>query len=236
MDEEEDTSSDCLICFERFEETGDRLARVLPCGGILCEKCISELVEENAIDCPECGSQHDAENGVISFPKRFTAPVESVPDAAANSNTSQTSEQPQTTGTARVEGDGGEGSGEAEEEMCKEHGKHPSIYCKDPYCQKTILLLQRDHPDQDDVVDAEDEEVETLFTRLDSVLKLLTVLKRKITSAKRDIELKNKTCLQRMKAKQQEMVKALPGEEEILSLIRKDFRNWKTGLPTKCQN
>ena len=230
MDEEEDCASDCPICFERFEETGDRSSRVLPCGGIICEKCITELIEDNAIDCPECGSQHEVENGVISFPKKVTAPVHSEPDATTG-DTSQTSEQPGTTGSGTVpaEGDGEEGSGEAEEEMCKEHGKHPSIYCKDPYCQKAILLLQRDHPDQDDVVDAEDEEVETLFTRLDSVLKLLTVLKRKIISAKRDIEQKNKTCLQRMKSKQQEMVNTLPAKEEILSLIRKRFQELENG-------
>ena len=148
MDEKDDAESACPICFESFEETGDHNPRILPCGGIICEKCVEELIADGAIECPECGSDHPAENGCQSFPERVSG--------QGDSSTETPNEPP----PLAPQQDTPQEKDIEDESRCKEHGIHPSIYCKEPYCQKAILLLQTQ---EEDVVDAEDEQFDTLF-------------------------------------------------------------------------
>ena len=210
MDEEDDAESACPNCFEFFEETGDHNPRILPCGGIICEKCVEELIADGAIECPECGSDHPAENGIQSFPERLSGQGETPnepPPLVPQQDTPQEEDID-------------------DESRCKEHGIHLSIYCKEPYCQKAILLLQTQ---EEDVVDAEDEQFDTLFSRLESVTKLLTSLKTKIVKAKQEIDQRNKTCLETLKRKQEQMVKALPRVEEVVNLLRHRFEELTKG-------
>ena len=212
MDGEDDEESACPICFESFDEKGDNIPRLLPCGGVICEKCIAELIADNVIECPECGSDHTAEGGIQSFPERSSSHADGATDAS-NEPSPQSQEE------------------EKEEEVtdetrCKEHGVNPSIYCKESYCQKAVLLLQTQ---EQDIVDAEDEQFDTLFSSLESATKLLTCLKTKIVNAKEEIDKKNTTCLEKLKSKQEEMVKALPREEEISNLLRERFNELTKG-------
>ena len=59
----------CQICFEAFEENGSHVPRILPCSHTLCEKCLSELINNDKIECPECKQPYDAREGGKSFPQ-----------------------------------------------------------------------------------------------------------------------------------------------------------------------
>ena len=69
MEDGEDDITNCPVCFEDYGETGDHLPRILPCYHTVCEKCIGELLQDDALDCPECRVNHLAGNGVKIFPQ-----------------------------------------------------------------------------------------------------------------------------------------------------------------------
>ena len=69
MEDEIDDSTHCLICFEHYEETGDRLPRLLPCTHTLCHICVRELIIRNTLVCPQDRQGHPALQGARSFPQ-----------------------------------------------------------------------------------------------------------------------------------------------------------------------
>ena len=196
MAEEQNKVTNCSVCFETFD--ADNVARLLPCGGTLCEKCIEELMDGESIDCPECGMEHAVENGTRSFPGNSFSPN----NQKSNSHSNAKPVEPR----------------------CKEHGKHPSIYCKEPYCKKTILYLQTHHLNADIVdVDTEDKEIEALFTNLETAAENLRFYKGRILTVKEDIDKKNASCLDKLKARKDEILKKSPMKEEVLIILRQRF-------------
>ena len=59
----------CQICLEDFEETGDKVPRILPCSHTVCQKCLAQLIRQKLVKCPECRLKHKAKNDVKSFPQ-----------------------------------------------------------------------------------------------------------------------------------------------------------------------
>ena len=53
--------------------------------------------------------------------------------------------------------------------ICKKHGKDASIYCKEASCKKAVLLYLQKHHKNHDIVDCNNEEIDTLFLRLGSL-------------------------------------------------------------------
>ena len=64
-----DDSTNCPVCFEPYEETGDHLPRLLPCTHTLCHTCVSEMIHRNTLVCPQDRQAHAAVNGAGSFPQ-----------------------------------------------------------------------------------------------------------------------------------------------------------------------
>ena len=62
-----DDSTNCPVCFEPHEETGDHLPHLLPCMHTLCHTCVGELIHGNTLVCPQDRQAHAAINGVRSF-------------------------------------------------------------------------------------------------------------------------------------------------------------------------
>ena len=186
----------CLIIYN----IGEGLPRLLPCGGILCEKCIEELLDGESIDCPDCGSEHPASSGVQSFP---------VPENNRTVNRKK-SNSPAATSLPRHD-----------EDRCREHGKHPSIYCKEPYCTKTIRYLQANQGVID--VDAEDKEIETLFANLGTATENLKFYKTKILAAIERVEQENTHCLDNMKTKKDELAKKFSNNKEVVTILSHKF-------------
>ena len=67
MAEEINELTQCPICFERYEEDGDHVPRILPCHCTLCQECIVKLLKNNVLECPQDRQKHKAERGVKSF-------------------------------------------------------------------------------------------------------------------------------------------------------------------------
>ena len=69
MEDEIDDSTHCPICFEPYEDTGDRLPRLLPCTHTLCHACIRVLITRSTLVCPQDRQGHPAFQGTRSFPQ-----------------------------------------------------------------------------------------------------------------------------------------------------------------------
>ena len=140
MEEDNEKAPDCPICFESLDNSTPRF---LPCQSVICEKCIEDLIEDNILDCPECGSEHSAENGIKTFPE----------------SRKESSEAEVAAEKLKLE----------DNESCKVHGIEASIYCQEPSCQKTVLCIQKQEenvdPDQEPTK-SEDEGFTT--TKLDT--------------------------------------------------------------------
>ena len=119
MDEDDDETRNCPVCYETFQQKGEHVPREIPCGGFLCENCIIELLEDrDALDCPECGLEHSCPEGIKNFPTAWVF----------DNNRNATSE---TANSSSVE-------------ICKEHGSEASIYCQEPFCRKAVQSLRTD--------------------------------------------------------------------------------------------
>ena len=103
----------CSICFEEFEGNSSHVPRILPCSHTLCEKCLSELIYNEKIECPECRQLFDATEGGTSFPQNryILSAIER-----------------KTPGTRR----GNHGN-------CPQHpSEELTLFCKNTECQKAI--------------------------------------------------------------------------------------------------
>ena len=184
----------CQVCFESYEENGEHLPRILPCAGLICEKCIIELLDGSSIDCPECGSKHAAKNGVKSFPQTV------LPRAKRKAP-----ERSQ---------DG---------EKCKKHGQDACINCDELYCTRAVMLFLQNHCKVKEEAEAEEEEFETLFSDLETVSRNLRSYKTKILVAKEKLEKKNATCINKMKARKRELRKMIPKDSPLLRMLNSSF-------------
>ena len=57
------------FCLEDYKDSGNNIPRLFPCTHTVCERCLSELIQNNALQCPECRERHRAKSGIRSFPQ-----------------------------------------------------------------------------------------------------------------------------------------------------------------------
>ena len=184
----------CQVCFESYEENGEHLPRILPCAGLICEKCIAELLDGSSIDCPECGAKHAAKNGVKSFPQTVLPRAKrKVPEKSQDG------------------------------EKCRKHGKDACVNCDELYCTRAVMLFLQDHCKVKEEAEAEEEEFETLFSDLETVSRNLRSYKTKILVAKEKLEKKNAACINKMKTRKREIKKMIPKDSPLLRMLNSSF-------------
>ena len=61
--------TECCVCFETYQKTGSKCPKLLPCVHTFCAQCLSRLIVNGKIKCPECRSWHPlSEEGVQTLP------------------------------------------------------------------------------------------------------------------------------------------------------------------------
>ena len=69
MAERGDHVTCCIVCSEKYRETGEHCPRIFPCSHTACEGCITQkLLQRFSLDCPQCGASHFAPDRLDSFP------------------------------------------------------------------------------------------------------------------------------------------------------------------------
>ena len=170
---EEDDCTTCYVCLEDFEESGHHIPRILPCHHSVCEKCLGQLPEGNHLNCPECRAKHHFGGNVRNFPqnKYILAYVRRMTLLKTR-------------------------QGAMKFEICREHVRDLSLYCREQHCGKVIcqLCLLKEHR-MHDVVDIEEVETQKLKVQEEQ--------------RKREQKLKREKEMEEMKKKQREIQKQL---------------------------
>ncbi len=164
-----DDTRDCPVCFEAYTKSGKRVPRILPCFYTVCEQCVVKLIkitpDGNALWCPQCRKQHDARNGLHSFPQnKYILTV--LQERAEKERSKQ-------------------GKGRVEFEKCKEHEfKELSLFCRSESCNAAIceLCLLGHH------VEDHKEKVKELEQKLEELKEDFTTRKKKLETSKEQLE------------------------------------------------
>ena len=63
-------TTECCICWDRYQPDGYKCPKLLPCSHTLCLQCLRELHERSPrIQCPECRADHNVpDRNVVNFP------------------------------------------------------------------------------------------------------------------------------------------------------------------------
>ena len=136
MEVQTDDSTHCPVCFEAYEETGDRLPRLLPCVHTLCHGCVNGLIQGDTLVCPQDRQGHPARNGAKSFPQN---------KYILNNLKRQGNKQ-------------GTYAGETSE-TCELHGQRLMFYCKkceQIICPACIIVKHQEH----NVIDVFNEKID----------------------------------------------------------------------------
>ena len=187
----------CVVCLEEFEDSGDHIARLLPCTHTLCEACVKQLIRYQRLECPECRAKHDAKNEEKSFPqnKYLLMQIKRKPTEAQEWKEER-----------------------SEKELCEEHGKELVLFCNEHGCQKPICLLcLKKYHRRHDVTDIEDEMREVLMKKITFFEKNLKEKIIKLNDAKNDLNRKTEVCLNDLEKR----------SEEIKNEIDKQFYQMK---------
>ena len=174
----------CQICFENFEENGDRVPRILPCRHTVCESCIKGMIQGNKIICPECREEHQAKKQGKSFQqnKYILAQV-------SRKKKNEKDEGPKV-------------------DMCPQHKKEIIFFCEEDDCKKAICktCLTKEHK-KHDVVDIEDKKKEALLKNIENTKKDLTQKISILFQAKDDVQRKTKLTVNGLNKAKEEMNK-----------------------------
>ena len=138
--EEMDDTRNCPVCLEAFD-IENTLPRILPCSHSACERCLGELLKNRkTLVCPQCRKKHAAKSGLISFPENKYI--------SRNLKTN-----------AKLQGGD-------QFNMCPDHERQLSLYCKGEKCLRDIcqLCLLNSHKDHDvvDIIQEGKDRVECL--------------------------------------------------------------------------
>ena len=172
----------CIVCLEEFEESGERIPRLLPCTHTLCETCVKQLIRNYSLECPECRAKHEAKDKQRSFPQNKYLLM-------------QINRKP-TEGKQACEG----------KRVCEEHGKELVLFCDEVECKKPICLecLKRSHK-KHDVTDIEYEKREVIKRKISYIEKNLREKIIILNAAKNDISKKTEVCLKDLQKRKEEM-------------------------------
>ena len=156
--EEIDDTTNCPVCYDTFdmEKIGPR---ILPCSHTTCERCMSELIRnDNCVVCPQCRKKYKAENGVTEFPQnKYIFKLLQ----------------------------GRKESPPRLFEMCKEHDRELSLYCKDSTCESKLcqLCLLESHKNHNVVDLVKEEKIKS-----DDLVRFLSECKSTLLSAKDEVK------------------------------------------------
>ena len=131
----------CIVCLEDYSDDSDHVPRLLPCTHTLCEGCIRDLIQNNKLECIECGKQHEAKNGVDSFPPNQYLLVVIRKRQI----------------DARDKGPGFE--------KCEKHRKDLALFCVEEMCQKPICISCLNANHKQHRVRKIEEQIKELFNR-----------------------------------------------------------------------
>ena len=178
MEKEVDDTAYCAVCFEAYEETGENIPRLLPCGHSLCNGCVKRLLQRQTLNrfmqrqtlcCPQCRQDNEVPNGAVNFPQnRYIL-----------KNIKET-------------------RNEGYFQVCKKHGREMSLFCNGGLfsgwkeCKTEIcsLCLTKDHHNHKvvDLLGKKKDKIKSLSTDIEELIDDLNYTKVKLMETKKEVE------------------------------------------------
>ena len=64
---DDDAMTECPVCLKTYDESEERMPRLLPCTHTICHSCLGSIIKDSVLVCPECSTEHHAANGAQTF-------------------------------------------------------------------------------------------------------------------------------------------------------------------------
>ena len=210
--DEIDDTVNCLVCFEKYQGSGDHVPRILPCSHTLCEKCIGTLFQvfTNTLDCPQCHVKHQGcRQGVRTFPQNKYI-LRHLKD---KTETSPTATAARSQGIKNTPG--------LNFEKCKEHSRDEIFHCTEAGCKKNIcpVCLLKEHKSHNvvDIVNDLKERKHTLLSELEPLLESLVDMQKKIVRKEGKLKMKYEDCKNKiLESKKRELDRVAKRFDELL--------------------
>ena len=177
MADDEDEMTNCLLCFEAYEEDGEHVPRMLPCHHTMCERCVADLLRgKTFVICPECRQKFHALNGVKTFSqnKYIVLHIQKEKRKQIERDESQLKNPV-----------------EISSEQCSVHNRVANIYCVQKTCEQPICpwCLTADHKDHkfEDLQELKAKMYERLMTKLESLAEDLLERRQKLKAKHVDV-------------------------------------------------
>ena len=184
----------CPVCFEDFEEDGDRVPRLLPCTHSLCHTCVDQWIRNNQLECPSCRVKHEVKREENTFPqnKYILTMVRR---------------------RRRLEGDELN-----ESRRCPEHGQNEILFCMQAGCHKTIctLCLSKAHFGHKVVAinDEREEVLAQLLKNIEITKKRLSAKTKHVEQVSRDAARKTEVSLLQAEKEREQIIQHLEKKKE----------------------
>ena len=174
-------SFSCPICSEDYTESGDHVAKLLPCTHTVCRHCLeNKLFQyfEKGLTCPVCNIEHHYGDGVDSVSENQYIQVMIRKD---------------------------------QKDVCPIHDIELSLFCEEAECQTPIcgLCLKDEHEghDFDGLQKSKEKRSKMLLEEIESFRKNCTSNKVKIVALRKIIDREYNACREQMKHAREEAIK-----------------------------
>ena len=198
---DDDDTFSCPVCLENYKTTGDKLPRIFSCNHTACAKCIASLIQNSELVCPKCRKKHRVANGLKSFP-----------------------ENPYVISILKVLEKRKE-----EFELCCQHKRELSIYCKEKGCMKPIcqLCLIKSHRGHDVVDQIEEHEIKlgVLLKSLSNSRLLENLKSRKSKESLEALENMKRNSMDKFDRMIKHVKESIASSERINQLVQEEIEN-----------
>ena len=204
--------TNCPVCLESYAEMGDTVPRILPCHHTACGQCITQLLGgQDRVECPECKASYAAPEGTKTFPQNKYI-LNHIRKLGKNEVTEKR-ENPE--GASQEEVLSASGAGKMFElDLCSEHGKKLSFYCKEEACKKFICEedLLSSHKSHDFIGALDESERrkkekkvkrQLLLKNLDAALEDVGKIKDNVVAVQKKVKKSSSDTLQRIRLRKE---------------------------------
>ena len=172
----------CQFCFEDYEDTGDRVPKILQCGHTLCHACVQHLVKDNKLCCPYCNRKHEV------APKERNQTQNRYLQVNIRKEKLKIQDEPEAV------------------DKCQEHGKEMMFLCKKSGSQKPVCsVCLTEHYKTHDIVEIEAERKEEIMKSFRHIKRNLQARVRKILPLKEHVMKKTENCITKLQERKEEM-------------------------------
>ena len=191
MAENVDYITNCPVCFEAYQVSGENVPKLLPCSHSLCKKCLRKLLPSDGelkcpqCRCPLCRNKCKKNKDERSFPENQYIVT------YLKYKTEKEKE---------------------DMNKCPKHQKELNLFCNAPECKclTCTKCMKEDHKDHDFVVvDVQKEKNESLVSDIKSLKEGIESKREKLLASKKQLEVNNASLISIIASTKQETIRKI---------------------------